>query len=201
MIEGKYRVHVEAVMDDLLREKKKGFSYWYMKDVLLKRTFLSDTYHTQGFGLAAQLFSSLSKYILEKHGMDEGEGLIKEAVEYFGFERGQRIAQVVKGLGKPLTLKNWLIYSDIDGSNFEAKASLNNHDLLVRVHHCTFIDAAEKWGLRDHARLYCKYVDHAILKGYNPDVKLELQSRHDTGKDHCLFRYIMKEGNKQNGPG
>ena len=27
-------------MDDLLREKKKGFSYWYMKDVLLKRKFL-----------------------------------------------------------------------------------------------------------------------------------------------------------------
>jgi hypothetical protein len=183
-------------MDDLLREKKKGFSYWYMKDVLLKRRLLSGTYHTQGFGLAAQLFASLSKHVFEKQGVVEGEKLIKEAVEYFGFERGQRIAQVVKGLGKPLSLKNWLIYSDIDGSNFEAKASLCNHDLLVRVHHCTFIDAAEKWELREQASLYCRYVDYAILKGYNPDVKLELQSRHDTGKDYCLFRYSMKEDNK-----
>jgi len=191
---------MEDGMDDLLREKKKGFSYWYMKDVLLKRRFLSDTYHTQGFGLAAQLFSSLSKYILEKQGVDEGEKLIKEAVTYFGRERGHRIAQVVKGLGKPLSLKNWLIYSDIDGSNFQAKPYIKNHDLIVEVKRCSFIEAAEKWGLKEQASLYCKYVDHAILEGYNPEVKLELLSRHDTGKDHCLFRYIMKENNKQNGP-
>jgi hypothetical protein len=187
-------------MDDLLREKEKGFSYWYMKDVPFRRKFLSDSYHTQGFGFAAQLFASLSKHILEKHGVVEGEKLIKEAVEYFGRERGQRIAQLVQGLGKPLSLKNWLIYSDIDGSNFEAKPYIKNHDLVVEVKRCSFIEAAGKWGLKEQASLYCKYVDYAILEGYNPEVKLDLLSRHDTGKDYCLFRYIIKEGNKQNGP-
>jgi hypothetical protein len=107
-------------MDDLTREKKNGFSYWYMKDVLFRRRFAGDTYHTEGFGLAAQLFAVMSRYIMEKDGPLKGEALIKEAVESFGRERGKRIAQTVESLGKPLTLKNWLIYSDIDGSNFEA---------------------------------------------------------------------------------
>jgi hypothetical protein len=183
-------------MDDLAREKKKGFSYWYMKDVLFRRRFAGDTYHTQGFGLAAQLFAVMSRYIMEKDGPEKGESLIKEAVESFGRERGKRIARTVEGLGKPLTLKNWLIYSDIDGSNFEAKPSIINHDLVVEVHRCTFIEAAQMWGLKEQASLYCKYVDYAILDGYNPDIKLKLLSRHDTNTGYCVFRYIMKEGNK-----
>ena len=58
------------------------------------------------------------------------------------------------------------------------------------------MEAAERWGVRDHARYYCKYVDYAILAGYNPDIRLVLNSRHDTGKEFCLFRYIMKEANR-----
>lgn len=183
-------------MDDLKREKKKGLSLWYMKDVILRRKLLRDTYHTPGFGFAAQLFASMSKFVMEKQGAAEGEALIREAVEFFGRERGKSIARVVTGLGKPLSLKNWLIYSDIDGSNFQAKASISNHDLVVKVYRCAFIEAAESWGMKNYASCYCKYVDYAILNGYNPDVKLVLHSRHDTGKDHCLFRYIMKESSK-----
>lgn len=183
-------------MDDLAREKRKGFSLWYLKDVILRRKLVRDTYHTPGFGLAAQLFAAMSRSVMEKHGPAEGEALIREAVEFFGQERGRSIARVVAGQGKPLSLKNWLIYSDIDGSNFEAKAAINNHDLVVKVYRCAFLEAADKWGLKDYAASYCKYADYAILHGYNPDVKLVLRSRHDTGKDHCLFRYTMKESNK-----
>jgi hypothetical protein len=179
-------------MDDLSREKKLGFSYWYMKDVVLRRMLNGRKYHTPGFGLASQLFAVTAKQILDTLGPGQGEALVRAAVEEFGRGRGQRIAETVKGLGKPLTIKNWLIYSDIDGSNFQAKASIDDRDLLVEVHRCTFMEAAERWGLKDTARLYCKYVDHAILAGYNPDIRLELRSRHDTGKDFCLFRYIMK---------
>ncbi len=183
-------------MDDIRREKEKGLSRWYLKDVLLRRRVIGDTYHTPGFGFAAQLFAVMSKLILARLGPEEGEALIKEAVEHYCHERGRRIADVVRGLGKPLTFKNWLIYTDIDGSNFEARPSIDNHDLLAEVHRCTFMAAAEKWGLKEYAALYCKYADHAILNGYNPDITLELQSRHETGKDYCLFRYIMKDENK-----
>ena len=66
----------------------------------------------------------------------------------------------------------------------------------MKVAGCAFYDAAEEWGLGDYASIYCKYADHAILRGYNPDVKLVLEPRQSSGLDHCVFRYIMKETNK-----
>jgi|WetSurMetagenome_2_1015567.scaffolds.fasta_scaffold170393_2 hypothetical protein len=184
-------------MEDLQREKKKGLSLWYLKDVMLRRRIIGKRYHTPGFGLAAQLFATMCRAIIQKLGPVEGEALIKEAVQSFGRERGKRIAQKVAAQGKPLTFKNWLIYTDIDGGNFPVKAYIENNDLLAPVKGCTFNNAACEWGLDEYSSIYCKYADYAILEGYNPDIKLILEQRHKTGKDFCLFRYIMKEANKQ----
>jgi hypothetical protein len=183
-------------MDDLKREKSKGLSRWYLKDVLLKRRMIGKKYHTPGFGLAAQLFAVMCKFIIKKLGPEEGETLIKEAVEYFGKERGKRIAQKVTSLGKPLSFKNWLIYTDIDGSNFQVEPTIEDDDLVAQVTECSFHKAAKLWGLEEYSNLYCKYADYAILEGYNPDVKLKLEQRYKTGGDHCLFKYGMKENRK-----
>lgn len=183
-------------MDDLQREKKKGFSFLYLAKGALMRLKAGKKYHTPGFGLASQLFSTMAKHIIDELGPEKGEALIKKAVESFGRERGKRIAQTVQGLGKPLSLRNWLVYTDISPDNFAAKPSLPDGDLEAQVSSCTFYNASDAWGLGDYAKLYCKYADYAILDGYNPDVKLLLEQRQKTGKDHCLFRYILKEENK-----
>ncbi|MBI5503407.1 MAG: L-2-amino-thiazoline-4-carboxylic acid hydrolase [Deltaproteobacteria bacterium] len=183
-------------MDDLQREKRSGLSRWYLKDVLLKRRVLGRESRVPGFGLAAVLFATLGKILIERLGRDKGEELIKEAVQRFGRERGRRIARKVASLGKPLSFKNWLIYTDIDAGNFAASPRIDNGDLVAPVTRCAFNSAAEAWGLEEFSSLYCKYADHAILEGYNPDIKLILEDRHVTGRDHCLFRYVMKEANK-----
>ncbi len=183
-------------MNDLEREKKQGFSYGYLLGALPRRAAVGSRYQTPGFGLAGQLFSSLCKVMIRKLGPEPGEELIREAVQLFGRERGRQIAERVKSLGKPLSFRNWLTYGDISGSNFSARPVIDNGDLVAKVRACSFLDAATEWGMGEYARLYCKYADYAILEGYNPDVKLELKTRHETGRDHCLFRYIMKEENK-----
>ena len=180
-------------MNDLQREKKKGLSLWYLKDVPLKRILIGKRYQTPGFGLAAQLFATMCKVIIQRLGAVEGEALIKEAVESFGHERGKRIAQKVAAQGKPLSFKNWLIYTDVEGGNFPVNPYIAKHDLLAPVQACSFKMAAREWGLEEYASIYCKYADYAILEGYNPDIKLILEPRHKTGNDHCLFRYIIKE--------
>lgn len=180
----------------LEREKKKGLSIWYLKDVIFKRLIYRKKYHTPGFGLAAQLFACMSKQIIEELGPEKGEELIKKAVVNFGRQRGSRIAERVKAQGKPLSFKNWLTYTDIDSGNFPVSPKSENGDLLAPVTDCSFNKAAEQWDMVEYSSLYCKYADYAILEGYNPDVKLVLEQRHAKGKDHCLFRYIMKEENK-----
>jgi len=184
-------------MDDLVREKEKGFDSEYLNDVLDKKVEVGDKYQTPGFGLAAQLFSTVAKHVIEKIGPEKGEKLLKEAVEEFGYMRGISIANKVKAENKPLTFKNWLIYTDIDSlKNFRPITSIPNADFLVKVKHCTFYNAAEEWGLGEFAKIYCKYVDYKILEGYNSAIKLQLEPRQFTGKNRCVFRYIMKEENK-----
>jgi hypothetical protein len=180
------------VKDDLIREKEKGLSLWYLWDVVFHRKRVGARFHTPEFGLAANLFALMSRNVLEKLGPDEGEALIRQAVEQFGFERGRRIAGRVSSLGKPLSFKNWLIYSDIDGCNFKARVSVNQGELVARVGYCSFMSAAREWGLEEYASRYCSYVDYAILRGYNPDIRLKLEPRNTTGKDFCLFRYGIK---------
>ena len=183
-------------MNDLKRENEQGFDMEYLEDVLDKKKELGVKFQTPGFGLAAQLFSSVAKSVIEKLGPDEGEKLLKEAIEYFGKERGKRIAERVKAEGKPLTFKNWLIYTDINSSNFRPIASIEDGDFIAKIRHCTFYNAAKEWGLGDYAKIYCKYVDYKILEGYNPDIKLILKERQATGKNRCIFRYIMRSDNK-----
>ncbi len=183
-------------MSDLRREKEQGFDMEYLGDVLDKKKEIGIKYQTPGFGLAAQLFSSVAKFVIEHLGPEKGEQLLKEAVEYFGIERGKRIAERVKSEGKPSTFKNWLIYTDIDSSNFRPIANVENSDFIAKIKHCSFYKAAKEWGLEQYAKIYCKYVDYKILVGFNPDIKLILKHREVTGKNRCVFRYIMKEKNK-----
>lgn len=183
-------------MDDLQVEKAEGFSWEYLGEVPREKQDAGERYLTPEFGLAAQLFASVARAVIDRLGPEQGEALLKEAVDYFGEQRGARIAERVKAEGKPLTFKNWLIHTDIDTArNFVNIPELDSGDLVVKVADCTFHDAAEQWGLGDYARIYCKYADHAILRGYNPDIKLVLAPRQETGEGHCVFRYIMKEGN------
>lgn len=184
-------------MEDLKREKEKGVDFEYLSNVLDKKKEAGDKYLTPGFGLASQLFCSVAKFVVERLGLEEGEKLLKSAVEYFGKERGKRIAEKVTAAGLPLTFKNWLIYTDIDSINFRPIADIEKGDFIAKIKHCTFYDAAKEWGLEDYAKYYCKYVDYKILEGYNPDIKLKLEDRHTTGKSRCIFRYTMKENNKK----
>jgi hypothetical protein len=180
-------------MNELDREKKKGLGLLYLVKAALMRKLIRGRHQTPGFGLAAQLFAVMAREVIGKLGPVEGEALIKRAVESFGRERGKRIAQTVSGMKKPLSLRNWTIYTDIAPSNFPAKVAFPDGDLEAKVEKCAFMAAADRWDLRKYAALYCKYADYAILDGYNPDVKLSLESRHDTGKNHCVFSYRVKK--------
>ncbi len=180
-------------MNDLEREKAKGLSRWYLKDAPLKRKLAGKKDRVPEFGHAARLFAIMAKHVIDRLGPEAGEELIQAAVEEFAFRRGRDIARQVQDQGRPLSLKNWIIHSDIDPRNFKLAVDFPEGDLRARVDLCTWHQAAAEWDLTEYARLYCKYADHKILAGYNPDVHLTLEDRYQTGGDTCTFRYRMKD--------
>jgi hypothetical protein len=183
-------------MDELEIEKKQGISWDYLADIPAKRKEIGDKYQFNGWGLGAVQFSYLAKAVIEELGPEKGEVLIKKAVEEYGRARGRRIAEVVKGLGKPLSLKNFLIYADMDTQSFKSRADIVDNDLEIKWGKCDHWDTALEFGVGDYWKFSCKYLDDAIQEGYNPETKVIKETRHDSGKNHCMLRYVTRDSNK-----
>ncbi len=58
-------------MDDLEREKKQGFDWDYLGDVLEKKAALGDKYQVPGFGLGAALFAFVAKAVIKELGEEK----------------------------------------------------------------------------------------------------------------------------------
>ena len=68
-------------MNELDREKLRGLSYPYLMIVPFMRKVLGKRHQTPGFGLAAQLFATVAKHVIRRLGPEEGEKLLKGAIE------------------------------------------------------------------------------------------------------------------------
>lgn len=182
-------------MDEGKKEREEGIDWDYLAQAMQEKQQVGNEHITPLAGHLGQLFAVTAKSIMDRLGLEEGEALIKEIVERFAEKRGRHIAEKVKKLGKPLTLKNFIVYGDLDSAAVVSGAipSIEKGDLILEIADCNICRGAEDWGLKKYAYYYCKYIDVAILKGYNPKLKLEVSKRLTAGDGSCVFRYTVKE--------
>ncbi len=181
-------------MDEIEKEKSEGLSWEYLGEAMKKKAALEGKQLTPMPSLMGQMFAVFAKTVIDAMGREKGETVIKEAVQGFGKIRGGRIAEKVKGLGLELTFANFLIYTDLDSSAALTFApSLEDGNMILNITRCAFTDGARDLGLQDYFHYYCRWVDEAILFGYNPDLKLEIPSTLSGGGDACIFRYLIRK--------
>jgi hypothetical protein len=124
----------------------------------------------------------------------EGLDMVERAVAAFGEERGRRIAQTARDAGKPLTLMNFFLHSDLVTTGHEVVPELVDGEFHVRVNKCSLADRLTELGLEKYGKHYCIPIDIAILKGYNPKLQLELKAQMTLDADHCHFVYRQPPG-------
>ena len=180
-------------MDEIKKEKEDGLDWEYLAEGLKEKEALKGEYYTPHAGLFGQMFSVFAKSVIDVVGKEKGEAIIMRAVEVFGEERGRRIAEKVRALDKPLSFKNFMAYTDLDSSMIlEYAPKIEDGDLHLEINRCDFEQGASEWGLREYFKYYCMYVDVAILKGYNPELNLEIPKKLSDGDDICFFKYNIK---------
>jgi len=182
-------------MDELSKEQTDGMDWEIVGEALKERQEVGEQYITPLASHLGQLFAVTAEKIIQKLGPQEGEELLKDIVEKFAEERGRRVAEKVKAQGKPLTLKNFIVHNDLDagGVTSDVVPGIEDGDLLLEIGQCKLCKGADDWGMRDYAHYYCKYFDVAILKAYNPELKLEVSKTLTGGDDICKFRYCTKK--------
>ena len=175
-----------------MSDNKKVFTNEDMMEVLKGQAEVGNKYKSHFFAMFAQIFCTLTEEVLNKFG-DEGRKVIAESVKKYGLERGKRIADLVKSLGKELTLENFFIYGDLDSrSILKYKPKIVDGNIEIIIRDCVYCNACREWGKEEYGKIYCEYVDQAILEGYNPELILELPARMMLGDKKCHFRYIVK---------
>ncbi len=125
---------------------------------------------------------------------EEGLEMMERAVVRFGEERGARIGATVREQGKPLTLMNFFLHSDLDTSGHEVMPELVEGEFHIRVLKCSLEERLKELGLQEYGKYYCIPIDIAILRGYNPKLHLEIESQLTRGGDCCHFIYRQPKG-------
>jgi hypothetical protein len=135
------------------------------------------------------MFAWIAKAVIERCGWEQGEAVVRKAVRRYGEERGQRMAQRARANRHSLSMVNYLAYSEwraAPGSMLQSMP-VKNPDLQVLVERCPWNTAWEASQLKPYGCLYCKEIDEAVLRGFNPKLHIEVLSTQSGGEDNCEF--------------
>jgi hypothetical protein len=182
-------------MNDLERERKNGLELSYLAEGIQERAESGGKHYICLANLMGRFFVIMAKAIIDRLGEEEGGALLRETVERFAVARGKRIADKVQAAGRPLAFRNFLVFSDMNSEGVTSGMTprIEDNDLWLEIRQCGFIDGARDVGLHDYAHHYCDYIDKAILRGYNPELKLEVVKNLSGDDNACLFHYTVKE--------
>ena len=137
----------------------------------------------------ALLFAWIAKAVSQRAGEQRGEVVMRKAVRRYGEERGRRMALRAQADGQPLTMANFLAYGELtfpeDAGEFEELA--RGPDLIERVYRCLWHRAWVENDLLPYGRFYCLEVDRALVYGFNPALRLDVNGTLPNGAGHCEF--------------
>jgi hypothetical protein len=168
--------------------KQSGIPFEDMLSYAQQSQEVGQRYKVPGDQHLMHLLSAVAREAEASFGK-KGLKMVEHAVTVFGEERGRRIAEMVKQDGKPLTLMNFFLYGDLDTSGNEMVPEFVDGELHVRVMKCRLFDKLHELGLEKYGKHYCRPIDKAVLRGYNPRLELEVKSQISGGADCCSFVY------------
>ena len=176
-----------------ITERREGFTNDDLIEVLNGQTKVGSKYKSHFFAMFAQLFCTIAEVIISEFA-DKGREAMVNAVKKYGEERGRRIAEIVKSQGKELNLKNLFIYGDLDAkSTLKYTLKIVDGNIEIVGRDCVFYNGCKEWDKVEYGQIYCEYIDTSILKGYNPNLKIEVPSTLTKGNKRCVLRYLVQE--------
>lgn len=138
----------------------------------------------------AVLFALLVKHAIEMFG-DRGQAASELATKIYGKERGLRMAMRAAADGEELTPYNYLVYgewADPRGmqTNVPVVLSPEYHMNVVK---CGWNDSWRKYDLLKYGRIYCRWIDEYLVRGFNPNNGLGIDHFLSSDDACCNFQW------------
>ena len=142
--------------------------------------------------LAAQYHQSLT----EAFG-GRGRQAFTQATRYYGEQRGRRMAQRAIRDGQPLTYETYCRYGEWEPTEEMVRAEQQNQGYvetyapdLVRIYtRCPWNAQFREMGRTDAGAAYCRDLDSAICRGFNPELTFIVERSLNSG-ENCVHRIV-----------
>jgi hypothetical protein len=138
----------------------------------------------------AMMYAFIAGEALQRFGAD-GQKAVIEGVRGYGIAYGKRMAERAKAGGRPNDFVSYLLYGEIDFSQTgnEMQIAQRTPSVEVVCSQCGWHSAWQRHGVLDVGLLYCQEIDSAIMHGFNPDIRFELDGTLTGGASCCRLIY------------
>ncbi|WP_080876055.1 L-2-amino-thiazoline-4-carboxylic acid hydrolase [Oceanobacillus timonensis] len=144
------------------------------------------------FARFSKMFAQIAKQVVDKYA-EEGEDVIRRAVERYGRKRGEGIAQRARTNGLENNSDNYLKNYDMARSElFEVDTVHKENEVEQTFTYCPF---GQQWAdddMGEYGILYCQMIDPAVAKGYNKNFEV-VHDQYVLREGQCHFQFQMKE--------
>ena len=139
----------------------------------------------------ALFFACVAKSVIKETGEEKGEALIRKAVREYGEQRGKRMALRAEKFGYGLTMDNYFAFGEweVTKSDMDFKLTEKNPHARLIVYKCPWYETWEQKNLLDYGQYFCKEIDAALVRGFNPSLVLEVNSTQTNDKKPCDFLF------------
>lgn len=139
----------------------------------------------------ANLFALIYRRAVQMYG-EKGARAADEGTKLYGNQRGARMAKRAEKDGMPLDMESYLLYGewkDVNGRSY-SEVSSKFPVYCNSVKRCGWCDAWRRAGLTEYGKNYCTYVDKSLVKGFNPQLSININSVLSQGGDTCEFEWL-----------
>ncbi len=168
--------------------KRQDQSHVYTKEVgmskKIQQTSFTETHH-------ALLYAWIARAVIERAGEQRGEAIIRKATRQYGEQRGRRMALRAQANNHPPSMLNYWAYSEYRPTPGEFELNI-----IERVPHaraytpkCPWYAAWKENNLMTFGRLYCLEIDPALVRGFNPELHMDVITSLTNGDTRCEFVY------------
>lgn len=123
---------------------------------------------------------------------EAGEQASIQGTILYAKERGLRMAMRADANGAELTPNNYILYGEWVDSKKLGRAEIKSVTPEYRTNSlaCGWYGAWEEHGLMEYGKIYCTWIDKNLVKGFNPDNELEIDSILTHGGPCCAFHWV-----------
>ena len=139
----------------------------------------------------ALLFAWIARETIARVGEEVASPVLRAAVRLYGEQRGRRMALRAQQDGQPLSMATCLSYREweVPAGEMQQTGVPWRGDLRVQVRRCCWATTWQQEGLTEYGKYYCQEIDKALVRGFNPELVVDVKGTRTNGSQMCQLVY------------